>query len=226
MGENAALLSFTVTPASTKLQYINWKSVVTFNFTNSVSVSYSYSNGQLLVKVDYNSSINNENIVMNINFDPNSIISSPSSLSFKMVAINGPLIYENNLSDFKNLNILSLAIIGFALLQFLISTYLHKMIGLETLQCIQTIYFVRMTINNFYESSSIYGLNGLNYSNGFSYNSGNTNDLSAIPSYFTKLDLSLKFLDNVNIMIIPIVLAGTVYLVYKVRMLYIKHKFI
>jgi hypothetical protein len=67
---------------------------------------------------------------MNVNFDPNSIISSSSQLNFKMVAINGPLIYENSLSDYKNLNILSLTIIALALLQFLISTYFHKMIGL------------------------------------------------------------------------------------------------
>jgi hypothetical protein len=123
-------LSFTVTPASTKLQFVDWRNIVTFNFTNAVSISYDYSNGILLVKINYNSSMNNQNIVMNVNFDPSSIISSPVELHFKMIAINGPLIYEDSLSDYKNISILSLVIIALALLQFLISTYFHKMIGL------------------------------------------------------------------------------------------------
>jgi hypothetical protein len=59
---------------------VDWRSIVTFNFSNVAGITYEYNNGELLVKVDYTSSINGNNIQMNINFDPNQILSNPSQL--------------------------------------------------------------------------------------------------------------------------------------------------
>lgn len=47
-----------------------------------------------------------------------------------------------------------------------------------------------------------------------------------VPSVFVKLSLSLQFLDNVNTMLVPIVLASIVYTVYKVRLSYNKFHFL
>lgn len=49
------------------------------------------------------------------------------------------------------------------LLQFYLGSYFHKMIGLETIQVIQSIYFVRM-ISRSSQTSILYSMNVIQYS--------------------------------------------------------------
>ena len=59
-------------------------------------------------------------------------------------------------------NILSLVFASVVLLQFYIGSYFGKMIGLETLQVIQTIYFARLAIVS-EDSAFVNSLNNLKY---------------------------------------------------------------
>jgi hypothetical protein len=51
---------FKVTPHSNVLNNLDWSSMVSINFSTPVSLAYSYSNGELIVTVDYTSSIEGE----------------------------------------------------------------------------------------------------------------------------------------------------------------------
>jgi hypothetical protein len=56
------------------------------------------------------------------------------------------LIYEPDamVQTAKNIGTMSLVLVILLLLQFYLGSYVHKMIGLETIQVIQSIYFARM----------------------------------------------------------------------------------
>ncbi len=54
-----------------------------------------------------------------------------------------------------------------ALFCFIVSTFYHKLIGLETLQFIQLIYFVRIIFSD-ESQSDVLAFNSLKYSNGYS----------------------------------------------------------
>ena len=66
----------------------------------------------------------------------------------RLNGINFPLTIEPDvlLSTHKNINMISFVIMILLLLQFYMGSYFHKMIGLETIQCIQIIYFARMLV--------------------------------------------------------------------------------
>lgn len=90
------------------------------------------------------------------------MISKPPTfyLSNKLNGINAPLVFEDEstLSTTKNINLISSVLIALLLLQFYLGSYSHKMIGLETIQVIQSIYFVRMIAT----SASTSVLNSMN----------------------------------------------------------------
>lgn len=54
-----------------------------------------YSNGILVITVEYSVDIESKTMNLNFSFDPSLIKSEPQFLSFKMEAVNGPLTYEN-----------------------------------------------------------------------------------------------------------------------------------
>jgi hypothetical protein len=121
---------FTVTPHSQALNDLNWSQVITFNFLTPVTLSYSYNNGQLIVTVDYTASLEGDQIDMLVNFNQSNINSESSLLHLTMKAMNGPLTFDDSLMFFKSFNILSVIVVSLTILQFVVSTYYHKMIGL------------------------------------------------------------------------------------------------
>jgi hypothetical protein len=142
-----------------------------------------------------------------------------------MKAQNGALTYDDSLMFFKSFNILSLVVVALTILQFLISTYYHKMIGLETIQCVQTVYFIRMAAKDL-SYAGISGFNLLKYSNGYNDitdSSTSSRTYNSVPSAFANIGLSLDFTDNVNIMQVPIIIFVVAYLVCVVRKSLIKY---
>lgn len=112
------------------------------------------------------------------------------------------------------------------LLQFYVASYSHKMIGLETVQVVQLFYFSRMIIQQ--QSTSILNsLNVLKYSNGYSNPdilfSSSSSSLSASEKYstvaepFLSIDLEKYFLLDVNVSLLPLLIAGVAYFLYLVR---------
>lgn len=97
---------------------------------------------------------------------PDIVTSYPSefTINFKLNGINAPLIFESVLI-LKTERIVDLLSVVFAfviLLQFYMGSYFGKMIGLETLQVIQTIYFARIAIVS-EDSTFVNSLNNLKY---------------------------------------------------------------
>jgi hypothetical protein len=102
-------------------------------------------------------------------YDPKQIIASHQQLVFPMKASNGPLSFQDKSKIEKDE---AVGTAGFVLgmiclVCYLISTFFHKMIGLETLQFIQLIYFVRIIASEA-SQSSLNAFNSLKYSNGYS----------------------------------------------------------
>lgn len=76
--------------------------------------------------------------------------------------------------------------------------------------------------------SSFYGLNSLKYSNGYSeISSGHTSieTYMSLEPAFLRLELSLYFLDNCNLMLIPIALASIGYVGYSLKKSYHRSMF-
>ena len=105
---------------------------------------------------------------MDVFFDPSIIKSQNHTQTINLNALNGLLTYdsESENSIFKVLN-LSGSILGFfCLFCYLFATYFHKLIGLETLQFVQLVYFVRLIFPSS-SNVSFYSFNSFKYSNGF-----------------------------------------------------------
>ncbi len=82
--------------------------------------------------MEYSSDLNDKMIDLEISFDPSIIKSDPQSLSMKMEATNGPLTYEDstNMTNYKVFSNSGFVLGMICLLFFLISSFVHKMIGL------------------------------------------------------------------------------------------------
>jgi hypothetical protein len=81
-------------------------------------------------------------------FDPSMVINPPIELSFRVVGHNNPLNYAEPADLQSVILYLGYALDGLFLLQLFASMALHKMIGLETMQIAQTVFFVRYLLRN------------------------------------------------------------------------------
>jgi hypothetical protein len=75
-------------------------------------------------------------------------LADPITLTVDLYGANAKLIYEDRsiLKAYQSASIASLVITILILLQFVIGSYFHKMIGIETVQIFQFFYFVRIII--------------------------------------------------------------------------------
>ena len=127
---------------------------------------------------------------------------------------------ENVASNQKTVSLIGFIFGITALVCFVVSNYFHKLIGLETIQFIQLIYFSRIIFSGSFQSNSL-AFNSLKYSNGYSdiNMSGAKPDANTaeIPPIFFKIQLQMYYLDNCNTMIIPIILATLAYAMLFIR---------
>lgn len=112
------------------------------------------------------------------------------------------------------------------LLQFYVGSYFHKMIGLETIQVIQSIYFVRMissskqtsllnSMNLVQYSASGYSNSELLYGNGISEVENSQG--GSINAQFLSIGMGKNFLMNANISLFPLALIFIVYTITLIR---------
>ena len=98
------------------------------------------------------------------------MVCSPPSyvLHNNINGINAPLSLDSAslLQSNKILMTISTILIVMILVQFYIWSYLHKMIGLETIQVVQVFFFVRMVVKG-KATALMTALNMLKYSNGY-----------------------------------------------------------
>lgn len=120
------------------------------------------------------------------------------------------------------------------LIQFCVGSYFHKMIGLETIQVIQSIYFSRMIIHNS-GTSLLQSLNFMEYSTAGYENAkilfGENQEiksysLSVQRSQFIKIDMNEYFLMNANLSLFPLCLIILAYVIYLFRKYHHRNKFV
>jgi hypothetical protein len=190
------------------------------------------------VVVPYNEELENSDLESLITFDPKYIISMAPSflLKNKLTGINAPLSFEpeSMLATHQSINTIGLVITILLLLQFYIGSYFHKMIGLETIQLIQSIYFARMVAGSS-STSALNSLNVIRYSTSGYQNAGLFySDIEEIEKHstgitapeFTSIEMKQFFLLNVNLSLIPMFIGIAVYIVALVRKYRARNKYI
>ncbi len=176
----------------------------------------------LIASLVYFEDLENKFCEMNTKFDSSLIVSKSQYSYFQIKASNAELRYASQSlgETHKTVGIISFALGIVALACFIISNYFHKLIGLETIQFIQLIYFSRIVFSGDAQSN-VLAFNSLKYSNGYSEInlSGAKADVNAaeIPPIFFKIQLQMYYLDNCNTMIIAVILATVGYVLYFVR---------
>jgi hypothetical protein len=212
-----------------------WDKLVRLNFSSTavdsaqLRFSYNSATGELRVVVPYNEELENSDLESLITFDPKYVVSIAPSflLRNKLAGINAPLSFEpeSMLTTHQNINTISLVITILLLLQFYVGSYFHKMIGLETIQVIQSIYFARMVTGSS-STSALTSLNVIQYSTSGYQNAGLFyGDIEEIESHstgvmapeFTLIEMQQFFLLNVNLSLIPMFIGITFYIVALVR---------
>jgi hypothetical protein len=98
--------------------------------------------------VDFKTSIEGEAVNLTLGFDPSKVISAPIELSFNIVGCNNPLNYAEKADLQSAILYLGYTLDGLFFLELFASMVLHKMIGLETMQIVQTVFFVRYLLRN------------------------------------------------------------------------------
>jgi hypothetical protein len=170
-GENKAEVYFKLEPAPSLLSLIDWEKSIKFEFPaidRKPIISYSYENGVLKVLMGYFGDIEGKTCQISVKYDSSTIVSNPQSLLFEIAGKNEQLNYESDSSNSgqKTVSIISFALGIAALCCFIFSSYFHKLIGLETLQFIQLIYFSRILFSGS-SQSNVMAFNSLKYSNGY-----------------------------------------------------------
>jgi hypothetical protein len=112
---NTAELTFTIQPGN----------------GHSISYSTSYdTEGTITVTANYGTNIEGSPATFTLNYDPTLVGLSPQVLTFDMVGYNEPLTVADSASLQNIILYLSYALAALTLLQFILSLFLHKMIGL------------------------------------------------------------------------------------------------
>jgi hypothetical protein len=172
LGENRALISYTIQPSHPGFATRPWNKILNLKLPTSavnqslISYSYTAETGQLLVTVPYVEELEATSLEVEFTLDPAYIKSTTPfiSLVHKMNGINAKLIFEHEseLQTHKNVGMITTVLTLLLLLQFYLGSYVHKMIGLETIQLIQAIYFVRMLTPSS-SSNLLSSINGIQY---------------------------------------------------------------
>lgn len=79
MGENKLSMYFTVSPAYTALDKVDWHKAITFNFSETINPSFQYKDGILIITTDYSADLDGKMMNLKIEFD-HSIVNSDSQI--------------------------------------------------------------------------------------------------------------------------------------------------
>lgn len=126
------------------------------------------------------------------------------------------------MSTTENIGTLSMILVVVLLVQFYLGSYTHKMIGLETIQIIQTIYFSRMIVPPT-STSLLQSMNNIQYSATGYENSEllfskslvetlQSESYGSMSPEFSAINLQKYFLLNVNITILPVTIVVVIFL--------------
>jgi cysteine-rich repeat protein len=129
------------------VDFAHYLELIVGNRSLSCAASFA-EDGTLTILANYDFDLEGEPATLSVGYDLSLFSSRPSELSFMMKGHNDPLMYvaESNLQSV--ILHLGYVVAGLSLLQLLASLAFHKMIGLETMQIAQTVFFVRYLLRN------------------------------------------------------------------------------
>jgi hypothetical protein len=147
---NSVTIALSLQPNLPVLMLMNFSNHLSFSIgSQSLRYSVSYAEeGVLTIFLNFSSDIEGKAAKLALSYDPTMISLTPSVLSFNMVGHNNPLNYAEPADLQSVILYLGYALDGLFLLQLFASMALHKMIGLETMQIAQTVFFVRYLLRN------------------------------------------------------------------------------
>jgi hypothetical protein len=204
---NTATVTLKVQPnirSFSSMDFSQYISLTVGNHSLSCSVSYA-EDGTLTLTVDFSNSIEGQQANFTLAYDPSKVTLPPTELSFKMVGYNDPLNYAEPADLQSVILYLGYALDGLFLLQLFVSMVLHKMIGLETMQIAQTVFFVRYLLQDS-GPMAVYNFCSLSFINGYNPFSSYTNVMN-LDAVTMRLGFGKHFLFNVMIQVALILLA-------------------
>lgn len=128
---------------------LNLATSLSFNCNQSISINQlTYSNNQIVITVEYLEDLEGNEERVTLRFDSTYFLQPSTSLIFSMISGGKKLVIE----DVGMLALCKTVLTGLSfllILVYLVSMFVHKMIGVELLYPIQVIYLVHLANSNY-----------------------------------------------------------------------------
>lgn len=220
-----------ITPVTTKLDLNNWDQYISLSLTPTTTTSNnltsfssskvltgpyitsqtnSYADGIIFIDFTYSQSVENWPVLLSLNFDDQKFTSSGTTMQFSLDGKNSKLLKDDYLNFQTLLQTMALALAIGAAVQFIFSMLVHKMMGLETIQVVQGVYFLRI-ITELINPTLVYSLEPLRYTNGYNGVGVSSARDYTLNRFFTKFSFSKELFLNINIDLFQIVIVWLIF---------------
>ena len=151
---NQGIFVIEVTPALSAFSLLNYTKLLTFSCNQSIAVnSASYSGGSITIIVDYLENLEGNAANVFLELDRNYFLQTNASISFDMISTSGAkLIITGDIEMIMLCKMLLTGVSVLAIAVFAVSTFVHKMIGVELVFPLQVVYLVHMVNSNYSQS--------------------------------------------------------------------------
>jgi hypothetical protein len=171
--------------------------------------------GTLTVLVQYSDDLEGRATTLTLAYDPTLVGLPPQVLKFNMVGHNDPINYSS-LTGLENIVLnLGYAVVGLFFIQLIISMVVHKLIGLETMQVLQVVFFSRYLLANS-GPMAVYNMHSINYINGYNPFTKYTNILN-LDSSLLRLGLGKNLVFNIMVPTVLIALFWVISWCYSLK---------
>lgn len=210
VGSNQAEITLSISPNAPPLETMNFSTYLNFA-VNGRTITYTPTynkDGTLTVLVNYNDDLEGLSATLTLDYDPTLVNQTTQVVSFKMVGHNAPINYSDQTqSELQDIIVyMGYGLAGIFLIQLLASLVVHKLIGLETMQVLQVVYFVRFLLGNS-GSMPLYNMYTISYINGYNPFTKYTNVMN-LDGVLMRLGLSKNFSFNVMAQVFLIMVAS------------------
>jgi cysteine-rich repeat protein len=176
------------------------------NLMTNLSVTFDSKTAKLTILVPYLSNIEGQPVVINFGYDPSKFKLAADVLSFDAKGMNMALVYESSPAGQDQIvQSIGYAVACLSVVVLLASTPFHRIIGLETFQVTQIVFFTRYMIADG-NSGTFQALNSLKYINFYNFFSDYPN-VHKLLGPLIRLGISKSFLFNVLIQVFLLVVV-------------------
>lgn len=154
--ENQGIFTFQISPTVNGIADLNFTKAVKFTYNKSGDIKdITYSNGILVITVDYFEDLESFPANLTIILDQKHFLQENVSLVFSMTSNGAKLIVFGDLAFLALCKTLLSGLSVVFLIVFISSLFVHKMIGVELLYPVQAIYVLHLIDSNY---TQIFGL--------------------------------------------------------------------